>query len=109
MKLRKIGFKFLIIIGAKHVGPEQIRIPRDFQIPDTSSVSGGNEYQIYPIHRISDLELVSGYLISEFSHLISDFSYLVSDFAISATGLYVSDSDFLGSGRRPSLYTFQTD
>ena len=77
------------------LGPEQIRIRRDFQIPDTSSVSGGNEYQICPIHRISDLELVSGHLISEFSYLISDFSYLVSDFAISATGLQISDSDFL--------------
>ena len=68
---------------------------QDFQIPDTSPVSGCNEYQIYLIHRQSDLELVSGYLISEFSYLISDFSYLVSDFAISATGLQISDSDFL--------------
>ena len=68
------------------LGPEQIRINRDFQIPDTSSVSGGIEYQIYLIHRLSDLEIVSGYLISEFSYLVSDFPYLVSDFAISATG-----------------------
>ena len=69
------------------VGPEQIRINRDFQIPDTSSVSGGIEYQIYLIHRLSGLEIVSGYLISEFSYLTSDFSYLVSDFSISATVL----------------------